>query len=252
MFHKPFSTAIAFLMAASLVWAGGDPWKSKPYQQWDEKDLRRIFNDSPWAKVVQIPNATATPSGTIPPGPDPGGSGQGSRTMMGGQTSRPSNPADNPLPQTAENPQAAFVVRWASSRTIREAAVRAAILKGQFQQADAAKELAQTIDTYQVLVAGPDMKAFQALDEASLKGATVLQLKRSKEKLAPSEVKFEYGPDGRSILSIIFSFPKKSANGEPAIAASEKSVDFSTAAAGQKIGASFDLTKMEDSQGRDL
>jgi hypothetical protein len=73
------------------------------------------------------------------------------------------------------------VVRWVSSRTIREAAVRNAVLKGQLKPDDAPKDLVQTVDTYQVLVAGPNMKAFQGVDEATLKNSTFLEMKKTRK-----------------------------------------------------------------------
>jgi hypothetical protein len=252
MVRKSILSVAAILVAASLVWAGNDPWKSKSYQQWDDKDIRKIFNDSPWAKVVQVSTSSSMPSGGVPAEPSTSNPGQGNRSMMGGQASQPSIPSDNQQAQTTQATQTPFVVRWVSSRTIREAAVRDAMLKGQLKQDEATKELSQPVDTYQVLIAGPDMKAFQAVDEARLKGSTLFQTKRTKEKLEPTEVKIERGPDGKSIQSIVFSFAKKTANGEPTIAPDEKGADFSTSAGGLKISTSFDFTKMEDSQGRDL
>lgn len=38
---------------AALAWAS-DPWKAKPYQQWDQKDVAKILNDSPWAKTESV------------------------------------------------------------------------------------------------------------------------------------------------------------------------------------------------------
>ena len=104
---------------------------------------------------------------------------------------------------------------------------------------------------YQVLVAGPNMKAFQSADEDAIKKSALLELKRTKEKLAPSDVKIEHKADG-SIESIVFLFPKKAPNGESAIPTTEKGAEFSTSLSGAKINASFDFSKMEDSQGRDL
>lgn len=126
------------------------------------------------------------------------------------------------------------------------------MLSGQLKQEDATKELSQPVDTYQVLVAGPDMKSFQSADENTLRASTYLQTKHKKEKLAPTEVKIERGPDGTSIQSVLFSFPKHTATGEATIAADEKGADFSTSASKLRINTSFDFSKMEDSQGRDL
>src|ERR1700690_420518 len=96
------------------------------------------------------------------------------------------------------------------------------------------------------------MGAFQGANEAKLKAATFLQTKRKKEKIAPIEVKIERSPDGKSVQSVVFSFPKTSSTGEPTISPDEKGADFGSSAGGQKIGASFDFSKMEDSKGRDL
>ena len=104
---------------------------------------------------------------------------------------------------------------------------------------------------YQVLVAGPNMKPFQSADESALKNNTLLETKRTKEKLTPSDVKIQRNPDG-SIESVVFLFPKKTANGEPTIPPNEKGAEFTAALNGTKINVSFDFSKMEDSQGRDL
>lgn len=250
MFRKAIFGAAAVLVAASLSWAANDPWKSKPYQQWDDKDIRRIFNDSPWAKVVQITVSSSSPDlGGMPSSSNPSSMPQ-NRSMGGGQYSQPS--PDVQPQQSSQATSTAYVVRWVSSRTIREAAVQNAVLKGQLKPDDAAKNLAQPVDTYQVLVAGPNMKPFLAVDENSLKNSTFLELKRKKEKLTPTSVKIERAADGAAIESVVFSFSKKSANGEPTIPSNEKGAEFSTSAGGPRINASFDFSKMEDAQGLDL
>ena len=250
MVRKIIYSVATVLVAASLIWAANDPWKSKPYEQWDDKDIHRIFNDSPWSKVVQIGSSSPSPSGIPADTSAASSSGQQTRGMGGGgQYSQPSAPAQTPQPSsTGETP---FVVRWVSSRTIREAAIRNAILKGQLKPEDASKDLAQPVDMYQVLVAGPNMKPFQSADESALKNNTLLETKRTKEKLTPSDVKIQRNPDG-SIESVVFLFPKKTANGEPTIPPNEKGAEFTAALNGTKINVSFDFSKMEDSQGRDL
>jgi hypothetical protein len=249
MVRKAIYCAATILVAASLIWAANDPWKSKPYDQWDDKDIQRIFNDSPWARVVQIANSSLSDSGISP---EPGGAAPAQQTRgMAGGGQYPASSGGSQSVQPSSTAATPFVVRWVSSRTIREAAIRNAILKGQLKPEDAAKDLAQPIDMYQVLVAGPNMKAFQSADENAIKKSAVLELKRTKEKLVPSDVKIEHRADG-SIESIVFLFAKKAANGETAIPPNEKGAEFSTSLSGTKINASFDFSKMEDSQGRDL
>src|SRR5215472_3126693 len=134
MLRKTISATITLLIAASLIWAANDPWKSKPYQQWDDKDVRKIFNDSPWAKVVQIagPSTNSTPSAM--PSASSGNSMPQNRGMGGGsggsQYPQPSVDQDQQPSTQSSTP---YVVRWVSSRTIREAAVCSAELKGQIK-----------------------------------------------------------------------------------------------------------------------
>src|SRR5579863_10298660 len=55
-FGQAVIMVLLLLVSLGLIvtWAGGDPWKSKPYQQWDSKDILKIVNDSPWAKLVRV------------------------------------------------------------------------------------------------------------------------------------------------------------------------------------------------------
>ena len=58
-------TGVIMLFGAAL-WSGGEPWKGKPYQQWDDKDIQRIFTDSPWTRTTT--SSTAFDAETaIPP-----------------------------------------------------------------------------------------------------------------------------------------------------------------------------------------
>src|SRR5580704_11005578 len=52
--RKVFLSVCVALLLAALVWAGDDPWKAKPYQQWDAKDVRKVLDASPWARNVQV------------------------------------------------------------------------------------------------------------------------------------------------------------------------------------------------------
>ena len=52
--HKKIVVGVAFLILSGLAWASNEPWKTKPYQQWDKADLAVILNDSPWVKKVVV------------------------------------------------------------------------------------------------------------------------------------------------------------------------------------------------------
>ena len=244
---------VVSLCVAIVAWAGGDPWKSKPYQRWDSKDILKIVNDSPWAKVVRVDAPWKNAPGADDDAPNgvPIGGVRPSMGGMGGQTSSaPPDPGGRG--QSPQNPQAAFLVRWVSSRTIREAVLRTAVLSGKTKEEDAEKELAKPSDTYQVLVTGADMKPFVGVDEGELKRGTFLLAKKTKQKIAASSVEIERTADGVGVQAIVFLFPKKSQTGESTIAADEKGADFTCMAGPVRIQTTFDISKMDDSQGRDL
>jgi hypothetical protein len=254
--RKAISIGSVIMILAAVVFAGNDPWKAKPYQQWDEKDVRKILGDSPWSKVIQVeatwksikdlsaddssqPPATDSPVAKM--GQSPPTSANAGGTSAGGAVDSGSSAS-----------QATFAVRWVSSRTLQRAAVRSAELAGQMKPEDAEKQLASVPDVYEIGVSGPDMQPFRSADEDTLKLSAALIDKRSKQKISPSKVEISRTADGKKVQAVAFIFPKKAGNGEPAIPEDEKSVDFDCDINGAKIHASFDISKMQDHQGRDL
>lgn len=241
----------------ALAWAG-DVWKDKAYQQWDKADVQKILNDSPWVRVARIdaPGASLSDqagmasgnSGSTASAPRPtsGRAGAGGGGMAGGSQ------GDSGGDTGGGSPQIPFMVRWLSSRTMREALVRTAELSGQLKEADAATELSNPVEMYEVMVFGPQMDVFGAATESTLKESIALIGKKTKDKIPPATVNIQRTPDGKTIRAIVFSFPKQTAGGEPTIAASEKGVEFSCALAQAKFKVTFDLPKMEDPKGRDL
>jgi hypothetical protein len=229
--------SLFLLVLGALAWASSDPWKAKPYQQWDATDIKRIFADSPWCKTVQI-DATWKGAGSKYEMSDDGGmalkTGQGSA----GAGDAPSG-------------KAIFVVRWVSARTIREAGVRNSVLEGQMNPEDAEKELAKVPDVYQIFVGGRDLTPFAAADDKTLQASAFLIAKKTKQKIAPVKAQILHGQDGK-MTGVVFVFPKKTDSGEPTVGTDEKSVDFTCTISKARILTTFEIPKMEDSQGRDL
>jgi hypothetical protein len=243
--------AIACCVLAAAIWAANDPWKDKPYQQWDANDLQRIFQDSPWSHVVHVEAPWVTDAGVKMPG-----SAITPSTEMGsGGYGRGGN-GDSSVAAGSVGPgkvgSATFVIRWTSSRTFREALVRDRVLHGQMTDADAQTELAKPVDGFEVAVAGADMTPFEKLDESALKTGASLELKRSKMKIAPAAVRLQKSSDGSKLIGVLFVFPTKYSNGEPAISPDEKSVEFSVTAGKFTLKSGFDVTRMTDKQGRDI
>lgn len=257
--RKIIFVSSATLVLAALVFAG-DVWKSKPYQQWDAKDVQKILEDSPWSKVIQVDanwksgkdNSTsdvgAPAVATNQQAPSGGG-----KTMGGTPATPPSNNSSVGVAD-AGNPsgQASFLIRWVTSRTVEKAVLRKAELAGQMTPEDAEKELAKPLDVYEIVVFGPDMKPFQSADEEALKTDGYLIEKKNKQKISPVKVEITRSQDGAKVQAVAFMFLRKATNGEPTIPDDEKGVDFICSVNGAKIHTSFDISKMQDTQGRDL
>src|SRR5208282_1818643 len=256
--RKAIIGSFAILAIAALAWASSDPWKDKPFQQWDEKDVQKVLSISPWSRMIQadagFDNSGSVPSG-LPQGSSAGAgaAGGGGRGGMGGGGGSSPSRAGGADDQTGGGvPQLTFAIRWYSSRTVREAMLRSAVLAGSLKEDEAEKQLAQPTEDYQVLVSGPQMSAFQSAEEAGVKARTALITKKSKLKIEPSKVDFQRSTDGKTIRAILISFPKRTATGEATIGAEEKGADFSCSPGKVAIKASFDFSKMYDAQGRDL
>jgi hypothetical protein len=259
--RKAILAISAVLVVAALVFAGGDPWKTKPYQQWDDKDVKRILEDSPWSKVIQVDvtwkagkeYSSGDANGPSPPTNQqvPAGGG-GMKPMGGSPSSATATPVAGASDSGNSSGQAPFLVRWVSSRTVEKAVYRKAELAGQMKPEDAEKELAKQLDVYELVVFGADMKPFQSADEDALKAGVYLVEKKNKQKILPYKVEITRAPDGTKVQAVGFIFLRKSANGEPTIPDDEKGVDFTCSVNGAKIHASFDISKMQDTQGRDL
>lgn len=249
---------------AAIVWASNDPWKSKPYQQWDQKDVQKILQDSPWSKTIRVDanwesrsNMSEPSSPSEMPRPNSGEAPQGSAAgrsggMSGGSPQAPASGGMESNASETATPQAVFTVRWISSRTLREALVRNAVLAGQMKESDAEADVARSPDFYQIVIAGPQMTPFETSTEEAVKNAAFLATKKAKQKIEAEKVEFQRSPDGRSIRDVIITFPRKSSTGEPAIGGDEKGVEFSLSLARTAFRANFDFSKMDDAQGRDL
>lgn len=271
--------AVTFFSVAALAWAGDTPWKDKPYDQWDQKDVTKILSDSPWAKTVRVdstwkpaggpnangangakgvnapntPQAGTNPGGNAPTQPNgsqmPSASGgRGYSGSNGGAAAGGGNDAAGDDQEGSSS--TIFEIRWGSSRTMREAFVRAAEIGKTMKPADAEATLQSPITTYQIIVVGPDMTPFVGQDEASLKNDVTLQLKKSKKKISPTAVTIQ--KDGDAIKYVIFEFTRKGDNGEPTIAPDEKSATFECKVDKLNLKASFDVSKMADTKGSDL
>src|SRR6267154_5274261 len=211
---KSLSPLAMMLAVSTLAWGAGEPWKGKPYQQWDDKDLQRIFTDSPWSRVTTTTRTWLPISSKDLPDKIIGSAGRSLPTEL----ERSGEPS--------VGGELNFYVFWASSRVMRAASARKAILHEEKKDLDVDKYAAEPQEEIQILVQSEDMAPFTRKDEKFYQANAYLQLKRSKQKIPPSHVRFERDAKGILVTSALFFFPRKTAAGEPTISADEKSVEF--------------------------
>ena len=227
-----------FAAFAVNVSATDAPWKSKPYNEWDRKDLERIFTDSPWSR-------TATVSRTWQPISEKDAHDK----IVSGTRKLPAE-----LERASEGTVGGDLnvnVYWASSRVMRAASARKSeLIDG--KKVDTAKYASEPQDEYQIVVQSADMAPFFRHDETYFQTVASLQMRKSKLKLSPSHVRYERDAQGVLVTAAVFYFPKKTPSGDPVISADEKNVSFVCKLEGSTLQVSFEPPKMIDAVGLDL
>lgn len=257
---KKIFIGIGVLILASLAWASNDPWNSKPFQKWDKADLQLILSNSPWNKKVVVEvnwkrSASAGRQSEAQSGGTPLELQEHMQLSKGGPPD--SAPPDASMTSSAASGgtstslQAVFYIRWYSSRVIREALVREAILNGKISEQEGTKVLTAPVGDYEITLFGPDMTPFQTLTEEQLKSASYLEGKQSKQKAVPASVRMNRTPGGR-IYSLVFFFPKQTTSGAEIASPQEKGFEFGCKVKGLDLHTAFDTRKMVDEKGADF
>ena len=230
-----FAFLLGVLLFSALGWASDPPWLGKPYQQWDDQDIQRIFTDSPWARVTPvIRNWAPLSSDELP------------NLIAGGDRGLPSNPSEN------SGGELNFFIFWASSRVVRGASARRAVLHGPKKEIDIEKYANAPQTEYQIVVQSADMTPFYRQKEQFFQANSFLEMKGTKLKISPTHVRYEHDAKGILVTSAIFYFPKKTASGKPTISDSDKLVDFIFLLEGNFHRVGFAPQKMIDKKGPTL
>ncbi len=240
---RRISASIVLLLALAVVAWASQPWKSKPYQQWNKKDVSRVMNDSPWEKTDRVTAAWKTKVLTSSE------EVTGSVSEYGGSNASMNGPAG--LGMRPRQGSAKFQARWISAKTMREAMLRQGELEGKMTPTMAQSELAQTPADYQIFISGKDMTPFAKLEDADVAKISYLQINRPKGELSPVNVKFDRSPNGTRVIGIVLSFPK-TLNGKPTIAANANHAELVCKLKGTILRFRFDPSKMIGKHGRDL
>jgi hypothetical protein len=243
---RVFPFAFVLLLASAFVYAGDKPWKSKPFQEWDEKELQTILTDSPWVRTTTIQRSWLPVSEKEVP-PDPQISGGVRTASPGGQSSQPGGAATTPIRAgESSSSELNVYVYWQSSRVMRAATARQAVMRG--QNVDPEKYANEPQSEYQIILRMQDMTPFIQNKEEFFQKNAFLQTKKGKGKISPTHVQYERSPQG-SVQDAIFFFPKSDPSGTPTISGDETDVQFSCKIGDSTIRVGFKPRDMVDQSG---
>ncbi|HEX5423755.1 MAG TPA: hypothetical protein VFW94_09420 [Candidatus Acidoferrales bacterium] len=234
---------LAVALCATLLFAENKPWKSKPFEQWDAKDVQQIMTRSPWVRVTTVPRSwLSAAEKNVPPEEQISG---GIRSMPGpaGAASRGSEESQRQLNA---------YVYWDSAHVMREASARNAMLHGMMKDAEAEQYASAPEEEYQLVLYMADMTPFLKNDEKFFLDKAYIETKRGKLKLPPSQIKYDRDSSGR-LKDVIFFFPKKTSSGNPTVISTEKEITFECKfGRGSGVHVIFDVQQMSGPAGLDL
>jgi hypothetical protein len=238
------------LFFAGALWIyAADFWQSKPYTEWNEKEVQKLLTSSPWAKEVSL----AMPAG----GGSGSGKGGGRRGGGGGDAS-----GDVPLtgPATGNGggnagsnagirevggaqggggsaPVAMVTISWRTALPLREAAAKQKYGADTATSPDAKKLVEEEQKYYAVLVSGLPGRMGRSGDEmkAELLKSTTLAVK-GKEPIVATDLQ---AGGSEQKAAVMFLFPKTAA-----IDADDKEVEFTTRLGPMVLKTKFKLKEM--------
>lgn len=222
-------TGALFLLAVGLATGAGDAWNDKKPEDWTAKEAKKVLENSPWAQNTSSP-ATWVLMDTI------------YRRVPQGAPS-----------VTDDIPNGHFVVRWASSRAIRLATARQAILQG--KAVPEAMEMAdERRDEYEVVVVWDRLLRHPPVDERTAARSATLRARSSAVEIQATRVAFRVGAGMSTKLDeAAFFFPKTAGpDEEPWLNNAETAIDFYWQIGPGAIRARFQPEKMTLRGKRDL
>ncbi len=248
---KAFNVAAAILLLGVFAWAA-TPWKSKPFQNWTQKDIERIFNRSPWVSTA-IVTAYWRPKKSIPVLNQAVAAGPGTTSGYNPTAPPSTGPIGNSFPQASGQPlrpREIFTARWMSALTMREAIARFNTLKWKVGIPISPSNVLRRPSVYQIVVRGEDLFPFAQLGEAGLAKATYLELSGPGGRLTPVGVNF-YRTVRGLVAAITFTFPKR-LDRNPTIPTGEKKIELVCVLKKVTIRFHFNPRRMTGRTGRDL
>jgi hypothetical protein len=138
------------------------------------------------------------------------------------------------------------LIFWQSSRVMRAATARQAVLHG--EKVDVDKYASEPQSEYQIVLRMQDMTPFRQHDEKFFQDNAFLQMKKGKDKISPTHVVYEKDSAGL-VTAAVFFFPKTTSSGAPIVSADETEVQFSCKIADSTVRVGFKPRDMVDQSG---
>lgn len=202
------------------LWAA-DFWQSKSFTDWNEKEVQKILQNSPWAKQTSVSmpgGGAANPQGGrgnrgagggMSGGSDPGGFGTGgaagpaSGNGNGGGLGRYAGSNGDPGDAGGGTTAVPIVVRWQSSLPVRQAIVKAKYGSEAGTSPEAKKAIETPYDHYILAVVGVPQTVLRGAGD-QLKQQAALAVK-GKDPIKASDFKLE---QNNGTTELLFAFPK--------------------------------------------
>jgi hypothetical protein len=226
------------LMLSICLWAA-DFWASKPFTDWNEKDVQRMETNSPWAKQVSI---------SLGGGGGGGGTGKGGRSKGGGSgmtgEMEPMSGGGSKGGQeqamgggSGSGASLTLTVSFRTALPVREAIVKEKFGKEAGTSPDAKTIVENEQKYYGVMVSGLPGRTIrngERLKEMLLKNTSLTV--KGKDPIAPADVQ-SGGNDQKAQL--LFLFPKSAP-----FDLDDKDVEFSTQLGPLTVKQKFHLKDM--------
>jgi hypothetical protein len=179
---------IIFLFStAAVVPLAADSWQKKAYTAWDDKDIQKIINDSPWARKVDIVIGTLRSQDDLPKSNSPV-AGAGNMGGGGGGGGRGGGDMSGPGSTFHGTPMVRIVVCFISALPVKQAMMRAKY-GDEVGNSPAAAKVLSTPDNYYV-VSLTGLRGLPPGDAQAIKEKSTMQAK-GKEPFGPVQVVME-------------------------------------------------------------
>lgn len=222
--------------AALALWAA-EAWQTKPFTEWNEKDIVKIMTDSPWSKKVSV---TLPDSGRGPSTAAPGAGGGKGGGRSGPQGTKESGGGDPGIDGASGGgvPDTQLFVRWRTALAINEALAKNKYGAEAGTSPDAKKMLEPEPKYYVIWIAG--LPASMRPRDDAAKQQVIKQSTLSLKDKSPIEAAdVQYAGQGRA-SDFFFVFPKTTV-----LTTDDKEVEFATKLGKVAIKTKFRLKDME-------